>query len=325
MINIDPHFIHNLTNKLKTFDNFSLYVHVNPDFDAFGAAFAFKAFLAVYFPHKKAYVMGSHNIKADGKDLFPFEAAPIDDAFVKNSLAIIFDTSNQERVLTQKHKLAKETVRIDHHPKTESFADLEWIDPAFSAAAEMVGYLILQMGYELNAEMAAYIYAGIITDTQRFSSSATTPQTFALTAKLLETGFNRNKVHDAVYLKPLLEHKYFSYVLNKAKITPNGLAYALLKKGTYKQFGVASPLPMVHALNNIKGVKIWTTCYFNEDIKKWIGSIRSRSIPINNFAQMFGGGGHKYAAAFVLDDKRQFMKLVEIMDDFLAKQKHVNS
>lgn len=40
---------------------------------------------------------------------------------------------------------------------------------------------------------------------------------------------------------------------------------------------------------------------------------------------MFGGGGHKYAAAFVLDDKRQFMKLVEIMDDFLAKQKHVNS
>ncbi|WP_462215930.1 DHH family phosphoesterase [Mycoplasmoides genitalium] len=320
MISIDPQFIKNFSKKVKQFDKFSLFVHVNPDFDAFGSAFAFKTFLNTFFSEKKAYVMGSYNINADGRELFPFEQTDINDDFVKESLAIIFDTSNQERVLTQKHKLAKETVRIDHHPRTEKFADMEWIDSSFSATAEMIGYLILQMGYKLNDEIASYLYAGIITDTQRFWGPTTTPQTFALTAKLMETGFNRNKVHDAVYLKPLLEHKYFSYVLSKAKITKNGLAYALIKKGAYKHFGVVSPLPMVHALNNIKEVKIWTTVYFNESIKKWIGSIRSRNIPINNFAQMFNGGGHKYAAAFVLDEKNQFMKLVQIMDDFLAKQ-----
>ncbi|WP_052663453.1 DHH family phosphoesterase [[Mycoplasma] testudinis] len=307
-----------IINKVKEFENITLYVHERPDFDALGSAFAFKAFLSEYFPDKKAYVMGTYKLHPSfGADVFPFETHEVDEAFLTSSLGIIFDTANAARVLTGRHKNAKELIRIDHHPKTEEIAMIEWVDPTYSSAAEMVGWFIKALEYKLTAEMAKYIYAGIITDTGRYLYLTSTPSTYELTSDLLKTGFNRLSIHDAVYNKPILEHKYYSYVVNHAKITPEGLAYVSLKKGSHKRFGIESPMTMVHALNNISGVRIWTALYYDEPSGKWKGSIRSRDLPINQFAAMFNGGGHKFASGFSLDNKNDFKKLINVLNDYL--------
>lgn len=304
--------------KVQEFDHLTLFVHERPDFDALGSAFAFKELINNMFPEKKVYVMGTYKLDPElGASLFPFEKEPVDIEFLERSLGIVFDTANAERILTGQHKLVKEIIRIDHHPKTEIIGSIEWVDPTFSSTAEMIGWFIKWMGFKLNSIIAKYIYAGIITDTGRFLYLATTPSTFMMTAEILATGFNRNEVHDAVYLKPILEHKYYSYVVNHAKITPNGLAYIAVRKGAHKRFGIRSPMTMVHALNNIDGVKIWTAIYFDDQSQKWKGSIRSYDIPINHFAAMFNGGGHKFASGFSLDNKQDFYKLIKVLDDYL--------
>lgn len=308
-----------IIDKIKDFKNITLFVHERPDFDALGSAYAFKAFLAEYFPDKSAYVMGTYKLdKSFGGQVFPFETHEVSEEFLTSSLGIIFDTANAARVLTGLYQKPKELIRFDHHPKTEQLGSIEWVDPTFSSTAEMIGWFIKGLGYKLTPLISKCIYAGIITDTGRFLYLSTTPSTYELVSDLLKTGFNRLAIHDAVYSKPILEHKYYSYVLNHAKITSQGLAYVILRKGINKRFGVSYSMTMVHALNNIEGVRIWTSIYYDEESKKWKGSIRSRDLPINQFAAMFNGGGHKFASGFSLDNKKDFKKLINVLNNYLT-------
>lgn len=308
---------------IKEYDKFTLFVHERPDFDALGSAYAFKEFLKVYFPEKTAYVMGTYGLDpAFGSTVFPFEKEEVKKEFLNSSLAIVFDTANASRILTGMHTQAKKIVRFDHHPKIEEIGDIDYVVPTFSSTSEMVGKWIQDLNYKLTPIMAKYIYAGIITDTGRFLYLTSTPETYAITSDLLKTGFNRLEIHDAVYNKPILEHKYYFYVIKWTKITSNGLAYVIVKKNSHRKFGINYPMTMVHALNNIKGVKIWISIYFDNDSGKWKGSIRSRDIAINHFAAMFNGGGHKFAAGFSLDKKKDFFKIIQLLDNYLYSLKN---
>jgi phosphoesterase RecJ-like protein len=51
------------------------------------------------------------------------------------------------------------------------------------------------------------------------------------------------------------------------------------------------------------------TVYYDDTIKAWRGSLRSRNFPINQIAEKYGGGGHKLAAGFTLKDIKQAKKM----------------
>jgi phosphoesterase RecJ-like protein len=89
-----------------------------------------------------------------------------------------------------------------------------------------------------------------------------------LTSKLLETNFNRAKINDAIYLKSFKEARFSSYVMNKVKFMPKyKFAYAVLPKNCYEHFGITLRLSMVHVLNNIKGLEVWMTVYYDDTLK----------------------------------------------------------
>jgi phosphoesterase RecJ-like protein len=79
-------------------------------------------------------------------------------------------------------------------------------------------------------------------------------------------------------------------------------------------------MSMVHVLNNIRGLEIWMTVYYDDTIKSWRGSLRSRSLPINQIAEKYNGGGHKLAAGFTLKNLTQAKKMRQDVIDYL---KHV--
>src|SRR5579875_1238479 len=59
-------------------------------------------------------------------------------------------------------------VNIDHHASGQAFADVNWIDSDACAVAEMVYRLARALGVEVTPEMAACLYAGVLTDTGSF-------------------------------------------------------------------------------------------------------------------------------------------------------------
>jgi phosphoesterase RecJ-like protein len=101
------------------------------------------------------------------------------------------------------------------------------------------------------------LYAGIVTDTNRFLYLNTRPSTFQLSAKLLDTNFDRQRINDAIYLKSFREAKFDSYVMHQVKFFKElKFAYAILAKDSFEKFGIELRMSMVHVLNNIKGLEV---------------------------------------------------------------------
>jgi phosphoesterase RecJ-like protein len=73
----------------------------------------------------------------------------------------------------------------------------------------------------------------------------------------METGFERTKIHDAIYLKSLKEAKFSSYVMNRVKFMEKyKFAYAILPKNCYDRFGIKLRFSMVHVFNNIMNLEV---------------------------------------------------------------------
>jgi phosphoesterase RecJ-like protein len=104
---------------------------------------------------------------------------------------------------------------------------------------------------------AMFLYAGIVTDTNRFLYLTTKPSTFLLVSKLLATNFDRQKINDAIYLKTLKEAKFDSYVIRQVKfINEYKFAYAILARNSFEKYNVELRMSMVHVLNNIRGLEV---------------------------------------------------------------------
>ncbi len=308
-----------ILNKIDKYDKISLFFHERPDFDALGSCYALKEFINDNFKNKDVKVIGLDTLDHDYLGgIFEPELEPISDSFLAESLGIVSDTSNSNRVYSGKHKFCKELIRVDHHPEVENFANTEWVDPTYPAACQMWAEIFFASGWTLSAKAASYLYSGIITDTGRFLHYNTLPSTYFVTSKLIGTGFNRSIIHDSVYTKDKKELMFSSFLIKKTKIE-DMVAYALIPRGSHKKYGINIQLSMVHILNDIKGVMVWSTLYYDENAEGWKGSIRSNNIPINHIAEMFNGGGHKFASGFSLESEKDYPKVIDTIKKYVKE------
>lgn len=310
-----------IIKKINEYDKISLFFHERPDFDTLGSCFAVREFIYDNFENKTVKIIGLDTLPAlYGSTLFDFEPEinSASDEFISTSLGIISDVANTARVYSRKNTLCKETIRVDHHPQVEVFADFEWIDPTIPSACEMWGQMFIESNLRMSSECAKYLYAGILTDTGRFLHNNTLPSTYEITSKLISTGFKRSQVHDSIYLRDEKQIQFTSFLMKKIQID-KGVAYFVIPKGSHKKFNIYPQFSMVHLLSDIKDISIWTTLYFDDQTLSWKGSIRSKDVQINHIAAEFHGGGHKFAAGFTLDDEKTFYKVIERLQNYLKQ------
>lgn len=322
-------FIKNFLNKILEYEKIAIFCHYSPDFDAYGSSYALYQWLKDNFSkmQKTIFLMIPPNtINNQEKKLFnPSEKFPKAKE-LKNSLGIILDTANEARILSQMHTYCAELISIDHHPKSETFAQLEFVDPIYPACSQILAEIFekLEDKYFYSAKVAQYLYAGIVTDTNNMLSSTVLPSTFEIMGRLVLKGINRNFVYDVIYMQTLKQKKFNGYVLNQIKITKNGLAYAIIAKKASRKYAMENVPTMVQILSNIKNVEIWTTLSYDFQFKRWKASIRSRDIQVNSITREFGGGGHKKIAAVVFNKKRDFYKLLVRIDQYLGEMGYKN-
>lgn len=317
-----------IIKKVEQYNEISLFFHELPDLDALGACYALRRFIRDKYPEKQVEIIGLDNLDSKfGANVFFIQKYHVPNEFVTKSIGIILDTANVARVWSGRQAFCKELIRIDHHPKIETFADYEWVDASFPATCQMVAELLFKWDpkYVL-PPTASYLYAGLLTDTSRFLYLSTLPSTYEVTSKLVDTDFDRQKIHDAIYLKKLDEMMFDSYVLKHVKFDKDlGFAYTKIKKNAFDKFGVELRMSMVHVLNNVEGANIWMTLYYDNVLKRWKGSLRSRILPINQIAEKYNGGGHKNAAGFVIERKSQFKQVVNDVKIYLREYLKKNS
>ena len=283
-----------LLDKINEYDHITIFRHVHPDGDAMFSALALYYFIKDNFKDKK--------LKMTGFDDYGVITVKhkVSDAFIKKSLAIIVDTSSRNRVDDERFELAPFSIKIDHHPIVDQFADLNYVDHKMAACCEYLADIFHSRtfsGYKISPKVCEYLYCGILTDTNNFSTSSTTAKTLKTAAMLAEKG--DLKISDLVnYLNDLEIDLYqkVSKMRNYLKID-KAFGYIILDEKDLMEIGI-DPYEAknnIEEIGHIKNLKIWAFAVEVGD-KNYSVSVRSkRGYVINEICQKYGGGGHANA------------------------------
>jgi len=293
--------------------------HIGPDHDALGSTLGLKELILNTFPEKEVYVVGSPAAK--------FKFLGNLDKFTEDmydSLLILTDTPDKKRVDGVDPAKFNYSIKIDHHPFIEKICDLEWIDDTSSSACQMIIELAYYTNLKLSKEAAEKLYAGLISDTNRFLFKYSTPKTFYLTSYLIkEANIDITKVYENLYTRPYKEIKFHGYMQQNLKITENGVGYIIVEEGTLNKYEVDSATPgnMINDFNYIDEILVWVSFSFDKELDTYRVSIRSRGPIINDVATKFGGGGHIYASGARIKTKEEIKELIKALDNEVKQYK----
>lgn len=309
-------------NAIEKYNNIVLARHIGVDPDAMCSAIALRDSIKKTFPNKKVIAVGSGSVK------FNFIGKLDKEEKLDNALLIVLDTPDKRRVDCSDIDNYKYKIKIDHHPFIESFCDIELIDDESSSASEIVSELIKNTPLVMDKEIASNIFAGIVSDTNRFMFNSNNYKLFLNVSNLIKDySIDVEAVYRDLFKRPLNEVRLQGYISQNMVLTENNVGYVIITDDVIKQYEVdsASGGNMINNFNNIEEVLVWLT--ISEDVKNDLIriSIRSRGPVINTIAEKYNGGGHKFASGARVKTIEEALNLVKDLDLTCKEYKEKNN
>ncbi len=288
-------------------------MHQKPDADAMGSALGLYHFLQK-LGHEVVVISPTNwagwlNWMPGCKEVVDFEKQREKAVDILNSAEWVFcldfnifhRTKNFEKPL---YDFKGIKVLIDHHrePDTESF-DYGISNPEKSSTCEMVYDFIIASGNEnlIDENMAACLYAGLVSDTGSFKFNCTTPAVHRMAARLMETGIDHSEIHSNLF-DNFLENRirFIGHVLTRRLeffYEYNTALIAIPKHDILKyEIKTGDTEGLVNYPQAVQGIKLVGLVIDRDEERKW--SFRSKGdFDCNEFARKyFNGGGHFNAA-----------------------------
>ncbi len=306
-----------IVNKIEEFETIIIHRHVIPDGDAYGSSFGLYEIIKTTFPNKKVYVVGEE------LDYLRYIGVTdkIEDETYQGALVIVTDTPNAARISDERWKLGAYKIKIDHHPFTDEFADIEWIDTSYTSTCEMITHLLIQCHLKINANGARCLYNGIVSDSGRFLFRGVSPQTLKYASELLKYNFDMVELYAQMYTQSKEMVRFKGYTLLNFEETEHGVAYVKLTDQLLKQLKVSenSASSQVNTLANIEGIKIWAFCVEDKDSGVIRVNLRSSGAAVNEVAKKYGGGGHIQAAGARVEAWATVNEIIEDLNALAAQ------
>lgn len=281
---------------IEEYDKIIIFRHLEGDGDALGSQWGLYYYLKDRYPNKEIYAVGDE-AKAYA-DIYP-KAHVIDQATYNNSLAIIVDTANKERISGEFYHLADKIIKIDHHLPVDNYGYVNLVDENKSSCAEIVTELLKSINndHALTYDAAYNLYSGIASDTQGFSISSVDSNTFLMAAYLLESKINPADISKKLRQVDLSVFKFQAYAANNITYLSDEFAYLQIDQSDLAKFDldVLDVKYLVNIMRPIKGIKVWALFIETED-NLYSASIRSHGVNINQIARLYDGGGHIQAS-----------------------------
>ena len=297
---------------IRLYDEIVIVRHIGADPDAISSQIALRDSIKETFPSKKVYAVGT------GVNKFKYIGTldKIDESKLNNALLIVVDLPNISRIDGADITLYKDVIKIDHHPFEDKMGNVELVNTRASSAAEIIAELILNTRLKLTKKVAENLFIGIVSDSNRFLLSTT--KTLRIVAKLIDKGgINIQEVYPKLYERPLSEVKFKAFLAENLIVTENGFAY--IKIGTEDiekyQVDASTASNMINDFNYITGIKVWSFITYNAKVKQYKINIRSRGPVINNVANKYRGGGHKFASGVKLEQEVDVDNLIKDLDN----------
>ena len=323
------------STKAKELDKFikdhsgsaTILIHKNADGDCVGAGLA----LSLWLQSKYNVKIISPNRYSDSFSWLPNSINMlIYDSLFKDAIIehmktsdIVFcvDFSQKCRIdETLAALLDKKNVFIiDHHQETPDIAGETCINSSAAATCEILYELFSLIDKKsITDNIVQCLYAGILTDTGKFSTSNVTYRVHEITAEILKTHkINVNEIQRLIYCNNrLVRMRFLGHILSKClKIIPGyNVSYITISKEDISRFYLhaGDTDGIVNYGLSLKDIRL--TAMFKEKKDGIYISFRSiGDFAVNEFAkQYFGGGGHKNASGGF-----STKSLAETVEDFV--------
>ena len=178
--------------------------------------------------------------------------------------------------------------------------DFKFIDSNYSATGHVLYDLITTTEIvNLDEDIAAPIYAAIMTDTGSFRFERTTADLHRIVANLLDTGISPTEIYNHLYDESkIAKIKLLGKSLTSLELTCNDkIGYMIITQEDFSNLNAleSDTENFVNFILSIEGVQVGLLFIELKDGFKV--SFRSKGkIPANKLAGVFGGGGHMNAA-----------------------------
>lgn len=303
---------------LRDAEEVAIACHVNPDGDAIGSLLG--ASLGLRKLGKRTHTSWGAKSK-EPLATFSFLTG-LDDVLQPEELPeantfLALDCGAGDR-LGELEALARKSptlINVDHHPGNDDFGTINVVVPTASSTAELVAGLLMDLGVEMDGDIATCLYTGIVTDTGRFSYSNSSPETLRLAADLLSYGVSAPDIaRDVFESAPFGYLKLVGRVLERAELIEDArFVHSWVVRKDLSDTGVAVEETdrLVDAIRSTGAADV-AALFKEQDDGQWRVSLRSNGRGIADFARSNGGGGHELAAGFTTSDRDLAVKaLVE--------------
>ena len=305
------------TQLKKMFDqcrNVVITTHASPDGDAIGSSLALQEYLVRrgkqatvivpnYFPDFLKWMNG-----ADRIILYNNHRAQAKTHIMMADLIVALDYNGLSRIdeLATPIGYARcSKIMIDHHTYPEQFCDLQISRPNMSSTCELLFRIFNQLGElnRLNRFAAEDIYAGMCTDTGRFTYNSNDPEIFNIVAELMRKGIDKDRIIRNIYNQNTEgRYRLMGYILHEKLVVMHDLhaSYFSLTRDELKRFNYikGDAEGIVNMPLEIRGQKLSIALREDTEKPQICVSIRSfDDFPANEMAtRFFNGGGHFNAA-----------------------------
>lgn len=305
-----------IKEKIEKASSIIIIAHVRPDGDCIGSAEGLRRAIVHRFPEKQVFC------RYELLDSLAFIGTPddVDDHLFSKSLVISVDTANQERIYDQRYRLAKELVRIDHHPHVDRFGDVDYVDTASPSTCNIITGLLKEWDYEIPQTAAKALLVGMTTDTGRFRYRGVTSQTLEQAAALLKTGIDITSVYEPLYEKSFNEVQFLGHFLSKVQRSEVGILYIVLTQEDIQAYNLNddTAADFVSQLSDVKGYPIWFLVYQTKERELRV-RLRSSHLMIHEVASKYQGGGHPLASGCRLMSLDQLPELIHDLEAVIRK------
>lgn len=299
--------LEDILEEIGRHDRFLICSHDAPDGDAVGSELALAAVLETMgksstiinpsaIPESLRFLPGADRILT-----YPAGMDTRFDAFVS------VDAGRRDRVhpVDEVATTGVPFLNIDHHDGNDDFGTVNWCDARFGSTGEMIYDLARQAAVPLRIELALPLYVALLTDTGRFSYGNTTPSAHRMAEALLEAGVEPADVHRRIYREKTLGRiRLEASAMSNLQTTLEGrIAWCAVDAKALANAGVnaGEARDLIGIPASLRGVELALSFRELESGAETKISLRSFGpFRVNEFAERYGGGGHRVAAGMRL-------------------------
>jgi len=292
--------MHELVQALDDAKHILIIAHVNPDADSMGSALAMYAH--VLRLHKKVTLYCKTEKMNPALQFLPFFQKVKSTLPKSYDLAMSFDCGAIQRLGIE---ISTSLVNVDHHVSNENYGSINLIDTSAISTSQVLYDFFKDNDIKINAKMATCLFAGLVDDSQNFTTSKTDARAFLMAADLIQSGAD-----NALCIEELFKNRSLASIRMKAKMLSAArlhhsgkLVSTLVERSFFEETGAyeVDCEEALHESLELISVEVAFMLRYTKDgrIK---GSLRSKSgIDMNEIASLFDGGGHIHSAGFVCE------------------------